>query len=105
MLRLPSWRVCIGCLLIAAIFAVYRNLEGIRSPVFSDVPASARAAKERKIVLEPDSIAYRVVESGMATSASAPSLEMRENVDFLLTPALLVQQAISDDVIITYPEE
>ncbi len=34
-----------------------------------------------------------------------PSLEMRENVDFLLTPALLVQDAISEGVIITYPEE
>jgi hypothetical protein len=34
-----------------------------------------------------------------------PSLEMRENVDFLLTPALLVQEAISTDIIPTYPCE
>ncbi len=34
-----------------------------------------------------------------------PSLEMKENVDFLLTPALLVQQAISEGVVITYPSE
>lgn len=34
-----------------------------------------------------------------------PSLDMRENVDFLLTPALLVQEAMSDDVVITYPTE
>lgn len=34
-----------------------------------------------------------------------PSLEMKENVDFLLTPALLVQQVISEDVVITYPSE
>ena len=33
------------------------------------------------------------------------SLEMKENVDFLLTPAILVQEAISDDVVITYPSE
>jgi hypothetical protein len=33
------------------------------------------------------------------------SLEVREQVDFLLTPALLVQEAISDGVILTYPEE
>jgi hypothetical protein len=33
------------------------------------------------------------------------SLEMRENVDFLLAPALLVQNAISRDVVITYPSE
>jgi len=33
------------------------------------------------------------------------SLEVREQVDFLLTPALLVQEAISDGVVLTYPEE
>lgn len=34
-----------------------------------------------------------------------PSLAVREQVDSLLTPALLVQEAISDDVVLTYPEE
>ena len=34
-----------------------------------------------------------------------PSLAMREHNDFLLTPALLVQEAVSDGVILTYPEE
>ncbi len=33
------------------------------------------------------------------------SLEVREHEDFLLTPALLVQEAVSDGVILTYPEE
>ncbi len=33
------------------------------------------------------------------------SLEMKENVDFLLTPALLVQEVMSDDIVITYPSE
>jgi hypothetical protein len=33
------------------------------------------------------------------------SLAVREQVDFLLTPALLVQEAVSDDVVLTYPEE
>jgi hypothetical protein len=37
-----------------------------------------------------------------AMTAFAPSLEMKENVGFLLTPALLVQEIISDDVIVTY---
>lgn len=40
-----------------------------------------------------------------ATMGFRPSLEMKENVDFLLTPALLVQEAMSDDLIITYPSE
>jgi hypothetical protein len=34
-----------------------------------------------------------------------PSLEVREQLDFNLTPALLVQEAVSDGVILTYPEE
>jgi hypothetical protein len=33
------------------------------------------------------------------------SLEMKEKVDFLLTPAFLVQQVVSDGVVLTYPEE
>ncbi|OHB79637.1 MAG: hypothetical protein A2Z25_00485 [Planctomycetes bacterium RBG_16_55_9] len=33
------------------------------------------------------------------------SLETKEHADFLLTPALLVQEAICDDIIITYPTE
>ena len=34
-----------------------------------------------------------------------PSLEMKENVDFLLSPALLMQEALSDEIITTYPSE
>lgn len=33
------------------------------------------------------------------------SQEMKENVDFVLTPALLMQEIVSDDVVITYPTE
>jgi len=43
--------------------------------------------------------------SRQATVNFQVSLEMKENVDFLLTPALLVQEAISDDVVVTYPTE
>jgi len=45
------------------------------------------------------------IDSGMLSSLSIPSLKMKENVDFLLTPALLVQECISEDVLITYPQE
>lgn len=34
-----------------------------------------------------------------------PSQEMKENVDFLLTPAILLQEAITDEVVVTYPSE
>lgn len=45
------------------------------------------------------------VASKTATAGAMPSLEMKENVDFLLTPALIVQEVLSEDVIKTYPSE
>lgn len=40
-----------------------------------------------------------------ATFVFKPSLEMKENVDFLLTPALLVQNSLSNGLVVTYPSE
>ena len=40
-----------------------------------------------------------------ATQGFASSLEMKENVEFLLTPAFLIQEAMSDEILITYPNE
>jgi hypothetical protein len=40
-----------------------------------------------------------------ATGGFRPSLEMKENADFLLSPALLMQEALSEDIITTYPSE
>jgi len=48
------------------------------------------------------------IRKNMTKSASGNfrlSLEMKENVDFVLTPALLVQELISEEVVITYPSE
>ena len=42
--------------------------------------------------------------SGVTTNFQT-SLNVKEDVDFLLTPALLVQEAISEDIIMTYPSE
>jgi hypothetical protein len=38
-------------------------------------------------------------------SFSAPSIEMKECADFLLTPALVVQECLTPDVFPTYPSE
>ena len=46
-----------------------------------------------------------LLQQGMYAGMTEPSFEMRENVDFLLTPGILVQECMSDDVILTYPEE
>ena len=45
------------------------------------------------------------IASGYGLGPFQPSLEMKENVDFLLTPAILVQEAICEDIVITYPTE
>jgi hypothetical protein len=45
------------------------------------------------------------LQQGLYSGATYPSFEMRENVDFLLTPAILVQECLSEGVIFTYPEE
>ena len=40
-----------------------------------------------------------------ATQGFGSSLEMKENVDFVLTAALLMQEVLSDEILITYPTE
>ena len=49
--------------------------------------------------------AARRIATGYAAGNFRPSLEMKEAVDFLLTPAFLIQEAISGGVVPTYPSE
>jgi len=60
-------------------------------------PAQRAKARAREAALK--------AAMNAATMGFAPSLEMKENTDFLLTPALLVQEVLSDDLIVTYPSE
>jgi hypothetical protein len=50
------------------------------------------------------SSAHRMTDT-LVSSPFKPSLEMKENVDFLLTPAMIMQQAVSRDGPIIYPSE
>lgn len=52
-----------------------------------------------------DPLRTSLVGSQMLASHYNPSFEMAEIVDFVWTPGLLVQEAISPEVVITYPEE
>lgn len=66
-----------------------------------------RPARSRKVPV-PEAHKQRIagrLAAGYGFGPFQPSLEMKENVDFLLTPALLVQEAICDDIVITYPTE
>jgi hypothetical protein len=59
---------------------------------------------------DPNTAARRMagIERQILTSATQvfqSSLETKENVDFILTPALLMQEAMSQEAVITYPTE
>lgn len=56
----------------------------------------------------PEAQKKRIARGIASTYGQGPfqqSLKMKEYADYLLTPALLVQEAICDDIIITYPTE
>jgi hypothetical protein len=65
----------------------------------------AKDPNARAAVMARKEAAFKKMLSRRPVSNFQISLEMKENVDFLLTPALLVQEVISDDVVITYPSE
>lgn len=81
---------------------VAASLSSSRSPGITTTTARSSAVDAPKARLEA-----AVLQSAnkAVTAGFEPSLEMKENVDFLLTPALLVQEALSEDVIVTYPSE
>jgi hypothetical protein len=86
-------------------------LLGALIPIFLCIRFSSTASASAKDPNDPAGLRARAEAAALqaairaATTNFAPSLEMKENVDFLLTPALLVQEAMSDDLIITYPSE
>jgi hypothetical protein len=71
------------------------DLDKRTSPGF-DARLETAAKGKAEIMRQAFRVNYRMADR---------SLAVREQVDFLLTPALLVQEAISDDVVLTYPEE
>lgn len=75
-----------------------------RAPAGSTTSA-ARDPKTRDAVMARKEAALEKILSRRPVSNLQISLEMKENVDFLLTPALLVQEVISHDAVITYPSE
>ena len=70
--------------------------------------ASTTTQREMDIVSEPQdhakNAAFRAATNSV-TSTFKPSLETKENVDFLLIPALLVRGVLSDSPMIASPSE
>ncbi len=67
--------------------------------------ASSTVAMPPRALTEAQAQAIIEGARGIAGDSFASSLEMKENVDFLLTPALLVQDVVSEGVVVTYPSE
>ena len=75
-----------------------------RAPAGNTAPAPNRSRTNSRIRSGQGLESLRKSLKGTSVNFQT-SLEMKENVDFLLTPALLVQEIISEDVVITYPSE
>jgi len=90
-----SVRILFALLLLVLLTQVMGDNQKRRSPMSKSGPVP-EAQKQH--------IAGRIA-SVYGLGPFQPSLEMKENADFLLTPALLFQEAISNDIIITYPTE
>ena len=94
-IRTGSVKTLVALLLLILLTQVLGDNQSPRSPRSRSGPVS-EAHKQR--------IAGQIA-SVYGLGPFQPSLEMKENADFLLTPALLFQEAISNDIVITYPTE
>jgi hypothetical protein len=66
--------------------------------------ATSEGALERWLTA-PAEIEAATQADGVVGGAYAPSLEMQEMVDFLLTPPLLIQRGLQAEPTVGYPEE
>jgi hypothetical protein len=94
-------RICAGCFIVSAasiLVACFSLGSGTGNAPVPNDPNAARAYMQKLVELD------RQITTA-ATQTITPSLEKKENVDFVLTPALLMQEAMSEDTVITYPTE
>lgn len=90
---------CVAMLLVLAAISCL-ILRFLHNPAISAVAQGSSAGVRDQREVDD----RRLLSTHLSVTFEA-SLEMKENVDFLLTPALLVQEAISEDIVITYPSE
>ena len=95
-----NWIVAWACGLMLVCVALSLAMGAVGRPGRQEPPGMRRLREakpeERMSVMESFSVEYLMADI---------SLEVREQDDFLLTPALLVQEAVSDGIVLTYPEE
>jgi len=101
MKRTRTWMV--RAILIGVLICVSLCLGmGAAQPPNRRVPPAMRRPMN---VPGPDQSAIMRLPIQTGISMADTSSQVRELTDFLLTPALLVQEAVSDGVVLTYPEE
>jgi len=88
--------LCLICLCLGCSASIPQS---VMDPKITSEPNDVRDSEHRA-----REVAQRSA-SRSATSGFKSSLEMKENADFLLTPALLMQEVLSDEIITTYPSE
>jgi hypothetical protein len=94
-------RILLYSVMVGLSFALLNSDVGWNKNATSAAPVNAPALNaEETINKVAGDLAGRQVSEGFSASLNA-----RESADFILTPALLVQDAISDDAIPTYPSE
>ena len=93
----------IGVSLIALLAML---LSALLSPVFGgDRMGPMRRPDARALPkAQRETMAQQIATQASIGNFQA-SLEMKEHADFLLTPALLVQEALSENTVQTYPAE
>jgi len=75
-----------------------------RSPLLRPIPPEEAQRLASKEVPDDDEALPPEIEE-MLAAPYYPSLEAKEQADFLLTPALLVEELLAGDGLVTYPNE
>lgn len=83
------------CLILAASSMSIDGRFESQDPLKASASSSLRSFQDRATTIVADRL----------SGYFSPSLSAREAEDFLLTPAFIAQECISDGVVITYPSE
>ena len=94
-------RIFLGCFIFAA-FSLIACLSFAAGSANNTVPNDPN--EKARMYMQKMAELDREITTA-ATQAITPSLAKKEIVDFVLTPALLMQEAMSEDILITYPTE
>lgn len=92
-------KFCLKIIIIFILFVCFSFAALSDSKTDPNVP-------DTKTNINPEQLAqYEQQFANSLKQSFNASLEMKENVEFLLTPALLMQETMSSEIQVTYPTE